>query len=174
MENSFSSNQTSSVTSQKDGILRQFEATSHDAGWGAAFLTAGAILLIIAGGITTGYFLSHEQPGSSAVTKTTLSGGQELVASAKEVGVKDKEAFPDITTGKIEVNDFSEVDEGSHRLLRLGGKSQTAYLTSSAVDLDQFVGQCVEIWGETHSAQKAGWLMDVGYLKVLDSCPEGL
>jgi len=66
----------------------------------------------------------------------------------------------------IEKNGFD--GEGTHKLLREGGESQTAYLTSSVLDLDLFVGHKVEIWGETFAAQKAGWLLDVGAVKVLD------
>jgi len=58
--------------------------------------------------------------------------------------------------------------EGSHKLTREGGESQTLYLTSTVVDLEQFVGRKVQVWGETFAAQKAGWLMDVGRVKVLE------
>jgi len=42
------------------------------------------------------------------------------------------------------------------------------------LDLSEFNGKCVQVWGETFAAQEAGWLMDVGRLKLLDSCPEGI
>jgi len=58
--------------------------------------------------------------------------------------------------------------EGTHHLEREGGVSQNVYLTSSVLNLQQFVERKVQIWGETFTAQKAGWLMDVGKLKVLD------
>ena len=58
--------------------------------------------------------------------------------------------------------------EGSHHLVRPGGESQNVYLTSSIIDLDQFVGRSVKIWGATFEAQQAGWLMDVGRLQVLE------
>jgi len=58
--------------------------------------------------------------------------------------------------------------EGTHRLIREGGPSQTAYVTSSTLDLDQFAGRKVQVWGETFRAQKAGWLMDIGRLKILE------
>lgn len=57
--------------------------------------------------------------------------------------------------------------EGSHRLLRPGGESQTVYLTSSVTDLDEFVGMEVKLWGETFKSQKAGWFMDVGRVEVV-------
>jgi len=41
-------------------------------------------------------------------------------------------------------------------------------LTSSVVDLDKFVGKKVEIYGQTNTAEKAGWLLDVGYARVIN------
>ena len=82
--------------------------------------------------------------------------------------------FRSTAQGKIEINDNGDIVEGSHKLLRPGGPSQTAYLTSSVLDLNQFKGKCVQVWGETFASQKAGWLMDVGRIKILEVCPEGL
>ncbi len=53
-------------------------------------------------------------------------------------------------------------------MVREGGEDQYVYLTSTVIDLESFAGKKVQIWGETTSAQKAGWLMDVGKVKVLD------
>jgi hypothetical protein len=58
--------------------------------------------------------------------------------------------------------------EGQFHLVRPGGDSQNVYLTSSTVDLSEFIGRKVTIWGQTQKAQKVGWLMDVGGVKVLD------
>jgi len=132
------------------------------------FLPAGIIVVIILAGGLTGYLLSK----SSGVKK--LTGGTQIIGGAKEVGIKDEKTFKDTAEGRLEANNDTSVPEGSHKLIRPGGVSKTAYLTSSAVDLNQFVGKCVQIWGETFAAQKAGWLMDVGRVKPLDKCPEGL
>jgi len=137
------------------------------------FLPAGIILAIILAGGATGWFFANRSSGKVAQT-SQLSGGAQIVESKKEVGIKDEKTFRDYAVGRIEVNDNGEVPEGSHKLIRPGGPSQTAYLTSSVVDLNQFLGKCVEVWGETFAAQKVGWLMDVGRVKILDSCPEGL
>lgn len=139
-------------------------------------LPALVILLIILAGGVTGYFLVG-RGGSQAVSSTKtkeLVGGVELIEGPKEVGIKDEKTFRDTTQGKLEANDSPDILEGSHRLIRPGGSSQTAYLTSSVVDLNQFLGKCVQVWGETFAGQKAGWLMDVGRIKILDSCPEGI
>jgi len=52
-------------------------------------------------------------------------------------------------------------------LQRTGGESQNVYLTSTAVDLSKFLGKKVRVWGETFQGEKAGWLMDVGLVEVL-------
>ena len=41
-------------------------------------------------------------------------------------------------------------------------------VTGSNYLVESFSGKKVMVWGETISAQKAGWLMDVGKIKVLD------
>jgi len=33
--------------------------------------------------------------------------------------------------------------------------------------LSKFVGKNIKVWGQTQSAQYAGWLMDVGRVEVL-------
>ena len=154
-------------------IVHQVSQMKEKRNWREILLPAGGILLIVLAGVLTGYFLANRQaPGSVATRK--LDGGAERVAGPKEVGIKDERVFRDTTQGKIEVNDSEVIVEGSHQLIRPGGESQTAYLTSSVVDLNQFLGKCVQVWGETFAAQKAGWLMDVGRVKVLDKCPANL
>ena len=59
-------------------------------------------------------------------------------------------------------------DPLSHILNREGGLSQRASLTSSAVDLDLFVGKKVEVKGETNASTKTAWLLDVGSIKVIE------
>jgi len=137
------------------------------------FLPAGIILAIILAGGATGWFLANKGSGEVARMKKLTSGAQ-VIEGQKEVGIKDERTFRDSAVGRLEINDDEEIPEGSHKLIRPGGPSQTAYLTSSVVDLNQFLGKCVEIWGETFTAQKAGWLMDVGRVKILDKCPEGI
>jgi hypothetical protein len=58
--------------------------------------------------------------------------------------------------------------EGTHHLVRDGGPSKSVYLTSTVIDLDSFAGKKVKVWGETISARKAGWLMDVGKIKIIE------
>jgi len=124
------------------------------------------LVLVVGLGVFSGYFLA-KKGGSATVTS---SGGTGEVATEKikpgvEYGVKTQN-FKDTTIGVLQKNDNGS--EGTHKLVREGGPTQTAYLTSSVLDLDQFVGKKVQVWGETYKAQKAGWLMDVGRLVILE------
>lgn len=124
------------------------------------------VLLIVAAlgaGIFTGYWLASKKGGLSGIMGVTPKGE---IAKGKEFGVKDASTFKDTAQGVIEKGGLD--GEGTHKLLREGGPSQTVYLTSSVLDLDQFEGEKIQILGETFKAQKAGWLMDVGRVKILE------
>lgn len=130
------------------------------------------ILVIIFAGIGSGYSLTTMQSGGpvsmiGSALKST-GGGASKIMEAKEAGVKDDDQFPDSAEGLLEVNDGSVTMEGTHQLIREGGPDKTAYLTSSVVDLSKFEGRKVMVMGQTFSAQTAAWLMDVGYIKVLE------
>lgn len=128
----------------------------------------GLFVVIAALGLGTGYILNSQIGSGSSINL----GGEQLKTSIPPSGIKvgdvignpDEKTFKDKSTGVLEQGGIN--GEGSHRLLREGGSSQTVYLTSSVVDLDEFVGHKVTVWGETFAAQKAGWLMDVGRVKV--------
>lgn len=110
--------------------------------------------------------------------KTTIKGKavsaelRGIQAEIPDSGVKvgdifgsaDEKIFKDPATGVLDKGGFN--GEGTHKLIRAGGVSQTVYLTSSTIDLDALVGHQVTIWGETFKGQKVGWLMDVGRAKV--------
>jgi hypothetical protein len=160
---------------EEQNLIQQFPQNSPKMNWKEILPPALIILVIVAAGAFTGYFFSKRGNSFSQTAETKqLIGGAEQIQSSKEVGIKDEKAFKDTAQGKIAVNDNGDASEGSHKLLRPGGQSQTAYLTSSVLDLNQFLGKCVQIWGETFAGQKAGWLMDVGRVKLLDSCPDGI
>ncbi len=108
-------------------------------------------------GVGTGFGLVKYRNASGAV------GGK--VKTATEVGVNDTKTFKDSAEGKLAKGGVD--GEGTHHLVRVGGSSQNVYLTSSVVDLDQFVGKKVKVFGQTFAAQNAGWLMDVGKVEVL-------
>ncbi|PIV01702.1 hypothetical protein COS54_00635 [Candidatus Shapirobacteria bacterium CG03_land_8_20_14_0_80_39_12] len=130
------------------------------------FLTVVLIVLVLGLGIVTGYFVSGKI-GKATVT----SGGTGVVSKSamvkgSEFGVQDASTFKDTAMGVIESGGID--GEGTHKLVREGGPSQTVYLNSSVLDLEQFVGKKIQVWGQTMQAQKAGWLMDVGKIKILE------
>jgi hypothetical protein len=122
------------------------------------------VLVLVLLGVTSGYGLFRlTQPSTPKRLKSSVEG--EIV-KGDAFGVMDEEAFRDVAEGKIASGGID--GEGSHHLVREGGASQNVYITSSIIDLDQFVDREVKVWGETFEAQKAGWLMDVGRLEILE------
>lgn len=128
------------------------------------------ILVVLALGVGTGYGLfvatgsTSSSSGGSGGTKMTAAGGKINVGDT--FGVDEKEAGQDTAEGVLDKGGVN--GEGSHKLLRPGGESQNVYLTSSVVDLDEYVGHKVKVWGNTFKGQKAGWLMDVGRVKIVE------
>lgn len=118
-------------------------------------------VLVVGGGILTGWLLSGSKVGGSP--KDIAPGAK---SGANEAGITDESAFPDTATGLLEEGGVN--GEGTHHLTREGGVSQTVYLTSTVIDLQSFVGKKVTVWGQTVTARKAGWLMDVGKIKVTE------
>lgn len=114
-------------------------------------------VLLVVFGVGTGYLLTQKRGNGSTSSKG------EPITSNKVVGVQDASTFKDCASGKLEKDGVD--GEGTHKLLRDGGPSQTAYLISSVIDLDQYVGKNVKVCGETFAAKKVSWLMDVGRLE---------
>lgn len=115
-----------------------------------------AVLFIL--GVGTGYLLSR----TSGAPLT--AGKPSRIDTGKVAGVTDERTFKDSAVGTVEKGGID--GEGTHKLIRDGGPSQTAFLISSVVDLDQYVGKKVKVWGQTFAAQKASWLMDVGKIEI--------
>lgn len=113
-------------------------------------------------GILTGWLISG-RPG----LPTKSASGVVAVKSSdnSEAGVNDDSTFKDTAEGMLEEGGIN--GEGQYHLVRPGGASQNVYLTSTVVDLKGFVGSKVKVWGQTLSAKKAGWLMDVGKVKKI-------
>ncbi len=102
-----------------------------------------------------------------------LEVNQQVVSSSpllKQVPIaqEDMKTFRDSAEGVLEVNDnLAQYTQGTHKLVRSGGPSQTVYLVSSVVDLNQYVGKKVKVWGETFESREVGWLMDVGRVEEI-------
>ncbi|MGB9883047.1 MAG: hypothetical protein ACPLRN_00835 [Microgenomates group bacterium] len=98
---------------------------------------------------------------------TTKSVSQTIskTNSKTTVGVVDKKTFKDQAEGVLKEGGID--GEGNFHLERPGGESQNVYLTSTTIDLSQYLNKKVRVWGQTFSSEKAGWLMDVGLVEIL-------
>jgi hypothetical protein len=133
----------------------------------SAPVIAIALFITLILGVTTGYgamYLNSTTRSDNNMSNSN-SDSEKSDNIKSSAGIKDTKTFPDQAEGILREGGFE--GEGSFHLERPGGKSQNAYLTSSAIDLSEFVGKKVRVWGATFRASKAGWLMDVGYLEVL-------
>ena len=146
--------------SEKQPLMNTFEPKE------GSFLTVKllAVLLLVAVlGVGSGYLFSKKGSVSGINLKET--GTSSNVSKGKIVGSNDTKTFKDTAEGVLKAGGID--GEGQFHLQRTGGESQNVYLISSIVDLSSYVGQKIKVWGETHKAQRAGWLMDVGRLEVL-------
>lgn len=119
---------------------------------------AGSFAVVLVG-VLVGWLVTGRGKGSSTVAPGAKS-------TEKEAGLADEKTFRDSAEGTLEAGGVN--GEGTHHLVRNGGPSQNVYLTSTVIDLESFIGKKVQVWGETISARKAGWLMDVGKVKVIE------
>ena len=122
------------------------------------------IIVLIGAGIFTGLMLS-------SVNKSKASQGNVLSEEnlAPEIKENFSQTFKDEAEGIVEKNDdFEKYAQGPWKLIRTGGESQTAYLTSSVMDLDEFIGKKVKVYGETFGSDQVSWLMDVGKVEVIE------
>ncbi len=117
-------------------------------------------------GVGTGFILA-QTAGPSIIPIGGSKGAMESSQAKKgqTFGSSDEKTFKDSAEGTLKEGGID--GEGAYHLERPGGESQNVYLTSSVIDLSTFVGKKVKVWGETHAAEKAGWLMDVGRLQLL-------
>ena len=131
-------------------------------------LTIAAVVVVLLG-VGTGLLVSQAKGGNgiSVGKNAVMSETDGEVKVGQVYGSTDEKAFRDSAEGTLEKGGL-EGEEGSHKLVRPGGEDQTAYLTSSTLDLDKFVGRKVKVWGETFSAKKAGWFMDIGRVQILE------
>ena len=113
------------------------------------------VLASLIAGFGTGYFLVSGSNGTSKLP---------VISKTPKTALQDTRTFRDFAEGKIqkrpEPKDPTEYIEGTHFLIRDG--AQSVALTSSVVDLTQYEGKEVKVFGETQKAIKEGWLMDVG------------
>ena len=164
MENQKNPSQVSSQTPSAGQpvsapVMQSFKAPSE----GPSTVKVLFVLLVMAAlGVGTGYGLAlfSAKPGSAlnqVMNSASLQKGQTF-------GTADSKTDKDTAEGTLKAGGIE--GEGQYHLERPGGDSQNVYLTSSSVDLSQFIGKKIKVWGATQTAQKAGWLMDVGKVEV--------
>ncbi len=130
--------------------------------------------LALAAGSATGFGsfkLFGQKSGASSTPLAQVASG--TLKAGDVFGSQDTKTFKDSAQGYLVTGGVE--GEGSHHLVR--ESSDPVYLTSSVTDLDKFNGMIIKVWGETYKAQKAGWLMDVGRVEVVDpqaEAPAGL
>ncbi len=118
------------------------------------------LVAVLLSGTALGFVLSKATGTKKTATNTSMS-----VKNDKLEGIEDKKTFKDSAEGILKEGGID--GEGNYHLSRPGGVSQNVYLTSTTVDLSQYVGKKIKVHGETFKGQKAGWLMDVGLVETL-------
>lgn len=121
----------------------------------------GVYALLVLLGIGTGFLLSKKTGIAGSLGGPTPA----VINTGKTVGSTDTKTFNTTADGVLRKGGSD--GEGTYHLDRTGGPSQTAYLISSVVDLDQFVGKTVRVWGQTMQPKKVSWLMDVGKVELI-------
>ena len=122
------------------------------------------VAVIVALGIGTGLVTSSVQKAKAQNHQAVSLAEEELTPEQQQ---SFAQTFRDEAEGIIEKNDdFDTYAQGPWKLIRTGGESQTAYLTSSVMDLDEYIGKKVKVYGETFGSGQVSWLMDVGKVEV--------
>lgn len=142
-------------------LMHDFTASKKTAASSSMPKVVISLVLAIILGVGSGYLLANRSGGTASHDKSVPTYS---VQKGKVVGSNDTKAFPDTAEGKLQEGGID--GEGAYHLVRPGGESQNVYLTSSEVDLSQFVNKQIKVWGKTQAAQHAGWLMDVGRVEV--------
>lgn len=127
------------------------------------FLPIFIIGIIVVSGVFTGVVFSSRSKNAKLASAAIAE--DELPEEQKQ---SFNQTFRDSAEGVVEKNDIDKYAQGTHKLIRPGGESQTAFLTSSVLDLDQFVGKKVKVQGETYGSSQVGWLMDVGKVEEIN------
>ena len=124
------------------------------------YLVLGAFLVVILG--VGGAWLISSKVVNKGNTSVAAPGAK---VTSTEAGMLDPSVKYDNATGDLK--DGGIGNEGTHHLERDGGPTHYVYLTSSVIDLSSFVGKKVQVWGQTLASKKAGWLMDVAKIQVV-------
>lgn len=148
-----------SLISKTSKITKDFVSTNSPS---RLLLTVVIVSLVL--GALTGLILANKGKGNS-LTSPNLS------LSAAKNPQTDTRTFKDFAEGIIKTkpqsSDPGEYTEGTHILVRDSDPAHNVAITSSVVDLSQYEGKKVKVFGETQKALKEGWLMDVGKVEEI-------
>lgn len=151
---------SSQQASTAQSVMHPVNPAKHGVSGGKVFFV---LIVMIVLGVGIGYGASF----FSAATGTSLvpaALNPNAPVKGKTYGNGSTSIFKDTAEGVLQ--NGGDQGDGAYHLVRSGGPSQNVYLTSSTLDLSQFVGSKIKVWGQTQTAQHAGWLMDVGKVEV--------
>lgn len=150
---------------EKDAqIMHKFAEKEKDSIFTGKYLFLLLIIALI--GLGTGFVFTKILPAGLQTSALPAPEEKNQIVKGKIFGSNDTNTFKDTTEGELKEGGVD--GEGQYHLVRPGGESQNVYITSTIVDLSLFLNRKIKIWGQTQKAQKAGWLMDVGRVEVLN------
>lgn len=141
--------------SAADNLIKPLSSSSQ-----TVKLIVAVLALTIALGGVTGYIMANKHSNSPSTPAST--------STPPKTAQQDTQTFKDFAEGIIKPNPAGSADytEGTHLLIRDNNPTPVA-LTSSVVDLSQYEGKKVRVYGETQKAITQGWLMDVGKIEII-------
>lgn len=145
----------------EEELVRQFDSKSSKVPWAKILVV---VLFMGVLGIGSGFLIAKGTSGKAVTTKDVSKASD--VNKGESFGTNDTKTFGDEAEGILKEGGIE--GEGQYHLERPGGESQFVYLTSSTLDLSLVKGRKIKVWGQTQKAQRAGWLMDVGRIEVLN------
>lgn len=123
------------------------------------------LLLALVLGAGSGIYLASTAPKGSG-----SSGIDTSAPTNAKSADQDSATFKDFAEGTLkkrpDPKEGEEYQEGTHLLARDDHPIPVA-LTSSVVDLSEYEGKRVKVYGKTEKAIKEAWLMDVGRVEVI-------
>lgn len=157
--------QNTAMQNNNQSLLRSFSNNQQGATKKPLMPFIAIALAVVFAGIATGWAIAKvENPSGADSNKVSVKEGD---LAADEAGLDDESMFEENTPEGVLVEGGLD-GEGTHHLDRGAGDDKKVYLTSSVINLDNFVGKKVRVWGNTMAAQQAPWLMDVGKIKVIE------
>src|SRR3990170_5774312 len=143
-------------------LVKEFNSDKKSKG---PFLKTSLFILFIGFlGISSGLLIA-KGTATPTLSSEDIENPSEI-EKGMTFGSNDTSTFKDIAEGVLKEGGVDS--EGQYHLVRPGGDSQNVYLTSSVVDLSVLIDRQIKVWGETSASEKAGWLMDVGRVEVLE------